>query len=96
MFERPGGAHLMATALREVVTIRQFRRLTARSDGLIVITDAAYPPRVHTTDCPWLRERYFEMKVIRNRRRNGRYFWAPNKRLARSQLGAAPCEKCRP
>ena len=86
----------MATALREVTTIRQFRRLTSRSGGLIVITDGPYPPRVHTTDCSWLRERYFEMKVIRNRCRNGRYFWVPNKRLARSQIGAEPCEKCHP
>ncbi len=86
----------MASALREVSTIRQFRRLTSRDAGFIVITDSAYPPRFHTTECPWLRERYFEMKVIRSDCRHGRYYWVANKRIARSQLGAEPCEKCHP
>ena len=86
----------MATAPREVSTIRQFRRVTSRDAGYIVITDGAYPAHIHRSDCPWLRERYFEQKVIRSDCRHGRYYWVANKRIARSQLDAEPCEKCHP
>jgi hypothetical protein len=84
----------MASAPREICTIHEFRRFAARDPGFIVITDSAYPAHVHRSDCPWLRERYFEAKVIRNQSRNGNYYWVPSVGAARSQLGAVRCEKC--
>jgi len=86
----------MARSVREVRTIREFRRFARRDTGFIVITDSSYPPHVHRPDCAFLRERYFEAKVIRSRGRNGQYYWVPSKSIARSELDAQPCEKCRP
>lgn len=61
--------------MRELKTLKEFREAW-NSDDAIVITDVATGNRFHPhpQTCGHVREEYFEMKVIQNAGKNGRYF----------------------
>jgi len=77
----------------EITTLAQFRDRVSGEFGVIVIEDTAREQAIfHDRGCPFVGEEFFVEKVIDGAGQNGRYYWAKNSRIAKSQLAARPCQ----
>ena len=81
---------------KEIKTLEEFREIQKKEEGYIVIADIAFPNKIHEPSCSFVKEEYFEEKVIRNRCKNGHYYWVNNVRFAKEQWNADPCPICNP
>lgn len=78
----------------EIATLREFRRIVSGAEGVIVITGTS-PPRAHWPLCDLLTEDRFNLNVVLNEGKSGRYYWRGSLMEARKEFGAVPCKKCR-
>ena len=60
--------------------------------GIIVVFDKYTGRTAHPVDCPSVDEAHFVEKVIKNKRRNGRWYWASSYPAAAQELHARPCQ----
>jgi len=79
----------------EITTVKEFRRVIARAEGVIVIT-GSNPPRAHTPFCDLLTDDRFNQNVVMSESRSARYYWRGSVVEARKEFGAVACKKCRP
>jgi hypothetical protein len=79
----------------EINSEEEFNAIRARGVGYIVITDTADPNKIHTLSCPYLQLSYFREKVVKNKCRNGHYYWTTDSRSAQEKCGAQTCLKCK-
>jgi hypothetical protein len=75
--------------------VKEFRRIIAKAEGVIVITGPT-PPRAHTPFCDLLSDDRFNQNVVMSESRGARYYWRSNLVEARKEFGAVACKKCRP
>ena len=80
----------------EIKTVEQFEMIRSKGEGFIVITDIANPNKIHRPNCRWVTRENFVEKVIRNKCRNGRYFWTNDFEYAKNRFKAQPCRTCKP
>lgn len=78
----------------EITTIREFRQIRAKVDGVIVTT-GSNPPRVHRPLCAELTEERFQNVVI-FKEGKGKYYLRNDLVEAVRDFGAAACKKCKP
>lgn len=70
-----------------------FYDAVAQQDGYIVIVDNASPASLaHPPYCPSVQSEHFHEKVVRNKGKSGRYYWASTRQEAREHFGAIPCD----
>ena len=79
---------------KEIETLEEFREIVRKNEGYIVITDIANTNKIHRPSCRWVREEYFEEKVIKNKCRNGHYYWTNNIKFAQKKWGAKVDPTC--
>lgn len=79
---------------REIKTLEEFREGMKKGEGYVVITDTANPNKVHKPSCPWVKEEYFEEKVVQNKCRNGHYYWTDKIDFAKKKWGAEVHPTC--
>jgi hypothetical protein len=77
----------------EIATLREFRQIVSRAEGVIVITGSS-PPRAHWPLCDLLTHDRFNLNVVLNEGGSGRYYWRGSLTEARREFGAVPCKKC--
>ena len=78
----------------EITTLKEFRRIVSGAEGVIVITGTS-PPRAHWPLCDLITEDRFNLNVVLNEGKSGRYYWRGSLIEARKEFGAVPCKKCR-
>jgi len=78
-----------------IVTVKEFRQIMAKAEGVIVITGSK-PPRAHTPFCDLLTDDRFNQNVVIGEGRSAKYYWRGSLIEARREFGAVPCKKCRP
>jgi hypothetical protein len=78
----------------EIRTVEEFRRVLAEGRGHVVITDNANPNKIHNPSCKWLKEAYFQEKVVENDCRNGHYYWTDDPGFATHEWKARRCPDC--
>ena len=79
---------------KEIKTLEEFREIVRKNEGYIVITDIANTNKIHRPSCRWVREEYFEERVIKNKCRNGHYYWTNNIKFAQKKWGAKVDPAC--
>lgn len=79
---------------REITTLDEFRETKKVGKGYTVITDTANPNRIHKPACPWVKEENFEEKVVKNRCKNGHYYWTDNLEFAQAKWQAKTDSTC--
>jgi len=77
----------------EVNTLEELDQIISRKEGFIVITDTT-GNKIHSISCRWVNRNGFELKVIVNRKRNGRYFWCKDYDGAKARFRAKDCRTC--
>jgi len=77
----------------EITTLKEFRRVVSRAEGVIVITGTS-PPRAHWPLCDLLTDDRFNLNVVLNEGGSGRYYWRGSLMEARKEFGAVPCKRC--
>jgi hypothetical protein len=77
----------------EITTLKEFRQLVSRAEGVIVITGTS-PPRAHWPLCELLTDDRFNLNVVLNEAKSGRYYWRVSLLEARREFGAVPCKRC--
>ena len=78
----------------EITSIKEFRRVVARAEGIIVITGTT-PPRAHSPLCNLLTDDRFNQNVNLDGGKSGRYYWRSSLVEARKEFGAVACKRCR-
>lgn len=86
---------MMNANWKEIKSLEEFRQIQREEEGYVVITDIATPNKIHKPSCSFVTEENFEEKVIRNRCKNGNYYWVNNIGIAR-RWNADPCHACNP
>jgi hypothetical protein len=76
----------------EITTLKVFRQVVSRAEGVIVITGTS-PPRAHWPLCDLLTDDRFNLNVV-NEGGSGRYYWRGSLMEARKEFGAVPCRRC--
>ena len=79
----------------EITSIREFRRVVGRAEGVIVITGTK-PPRAHSPLCDLLSDDRFNQNVSMGEGKGGKYYWRNSLIDARKEFGAVGCKRCRP
>jgi hypothetical protein len=79
----------------EIATLKEFRQVIARAEGVIVVTGSK-PPKAHTPFCDLLSDDRFNQNIVLSEKPTARYYWRSTLIDARRELGAVPCKKCRP
>lgn len=79
----------------EIASIREFRQIKLRAEGVIVNTGSK-PPRAHRSLCRELTEERFQEAVVFNEGKKGRYYLRNDLAEAVRDFGAAACKKCKP
>ena len=79
----------------EIENLTQFDKIRSEGVGYIIITDSANPNKIHTVDCRTITEDRFYEKVIRNKCRNGHYYWTDDTKQMK-RFSAVPCSVCKP
>lgn len=77
----------------EITTLREFRQIVSRAEGVIVITGTS-PPRAHWPLCGLLTDDRFNLNVVLNEGGSGKYYWRGSLMEARKEFGAVPCKRC--
>jgi len=77
----------------EITTLKEYRQTVSRADGVIVITGTK-PPKAHSPLCDLLNDDRFNLNVVLNEGRSGRYYWRGSLLEARKEFGAVPCKRC--
>ncbi len=86
--------HLVASQPQGgITTLREFRQAVSRAEGVIVITGTK-PPRAHYPLCDLLTDDRFNLNVVLNEGRSGRYYSRGSLMEARKEFGAVPCKRC--
>jgi hypothetical protein len=80
------------TMIKELLTREDFYDSLLGGEGVIVVVDDVRGRTAHPTTCPTLEAAHFVEKVIVNKRRNGRYYWAGSFPEASRELDAQPCQ----
>lgn len=81
----------------EISSIQSFHKSIQTDEGFIVITDKVTGDHIHRLKCVWLKEEYFDKKVLQNRNEYGRYYWFENYTDATRRFpDAVPCGHCKP
>jgi hypothetical protein len=88
--------HAPTGDIQELTNLPAFTAAVSAAAGCMVVTDRSVPTRFHRAQCQSLKPEYFEMKVMKNGRRRGQYFLAPNYESAASKFSGKPCAVCRP
>jgi len=79
----------------EITTLDEFRRIKREDNGYMVIIDKPTKNRrIHVPSCSFVKEEYFQTKVIVYGRRNGNYFWTNDLKFAESKWDATVCNAC--
>lgn len=79
----------------EITSIREFRRIVGRAEGVIVITGTK-PPRAHSPLCDLLSDDRFNQNVSLGDSKGAKYYWRSDLIEARREFGAVGCRRCRP
>lgn len=79
---------------REIKTLEGLREAVKGNRGYIVITDSANPNKIHRPICSRISENSFEEKVIKNKCRNGHYYWVTTIESANRKWAASECGIC--
>lgn len=77
---------------RELLTRDEFYDAILGGEGVIVVEDTVQGRTSHPVSCPTLDAGNFVEKVIKNQRKNGRYYWVASSAEARRELDASPCQ----
>jgi hypothetical protein len=77
----------------EIETLEELDQIISKKEGFIVITDTT-GNKIHSVSCRWVNRNGFELKVIVNRKRNGRYFWSKDYHEAEARFRAKDCRTC--
>lgn len=77
----------------EIATLREFRQVVSRAEGVIVITGTS-PPRAHSPLCDLLTDDRFNSNVVLSGGKGGRYYQRGSLSEARREFGAVPCKRC--
>ena len=77
----------------EITTLREFRQIVSRAEGVIVITGTS-PPRAHWSLCDLLTDDRFNLNVVLDEGGSGKYYWRGSLMEARKEFGAVPCKRC--
>jgi hypothetical protein len=77
----------------EITTLKEFRQIVSRAEGVIVITGTK-PPRAHWPLCDLLTDDRFNLNVVLNEGGSGKYYWRDSLMEARREFGAVPCKRC--
>ncbi len=91
--EVPSKRALKSQPQGEIATLKEFRQVISQAEGVIVITGTS-PPRAHSPLCNLLTDDRFNLNVVLNESRSGRYYWRSSLVDARKELGAVPCKRC--
>ena len=62
--------------MKEIKTKADFEEVMRNNEGYVIITDTANPDRIHKPCCKDVRWENFEEKVIKNKCKNGHYYWS--------------------
>ena len=80
----------------EVTSLPDYKRYVASKTGYFLRTDNGTPDMIHAVDCSHYRgkrgEKYFEEKVVTNKRRNGQYFYSKSLPDLKKWSGATECD----
>ena len=79
----------------ELCTIKEFRQVKLRAEGVIVTTGSK-PPRAHRALCRELSEERFTEAVVFNEGKKGRYYLRKDLAEAVRDFQAVACMKCKP
>ena len=79
----------------EIRTIKEFRQVKLRAEGVIVTTGSK-PPKAHRALCRELSEERFTEAVVFNDGKKGRYYQRRDLAEAVRDFHAAACMKCKP
>jgi hypothetical protein len=80
--------------VQEVKGYLVLRELKNSGDGYFVITDSANGNRIHDVKCSFVTEENFATKVLKNRSKNGHYYWIDSVAEGISRFQAQPCKHC--
>ena len=83
------------SASHEIRTVEEFRGVTARPVGIVVVSDTATGTKAHRPDCRYVTEENFTAKVIDGGGRNGHYYAYLRSEDATQETGAEWCQVCR-
>ena len=61
--------------MKEIKTKAEFEEVVRNNEGYVIITDTVNPDRIHRLPCDYITLGNFEEKVIKNRSKNGHYYW---------------------
>ncbi|HYC11221.1 MAG TPA: DUF6308 family protein [Nitrososphaerales archaeon] len=79
----------------EIASIKEFRRVIARAEGVIVITTTR-PPRAHSPLCDLVSDDRFVENTSLGEGKKAKYYWSASLFEARRDFGAVGCKRCRP
>ena len=69
----------------QIQNLRQFEEVKNNNVGYVLILDIANPNRIHRPRCKYIKENRFRTKVMKNRNKNGSYWWVKNLNIAASK-----------
>jgi len=91
----PGGEPEQQDHAGEITTVKEFRRVVAQAEGVIVITGTK-PPRAHSPLCDLISDDRFVGNTSLGEGRGMKYYWRSSLLEARKEFGAAGCKRCKP
>jgi len=79
----------------EMTSVKEFRRVVARAEGVIVIIGTK-PPKAHSPLCDLVSDDRFVENTSLGEGKKAKYYWRASLIEARRDFGAVGCKKCRP
>lgn len=87
----------LKAALQEsnrIQSINEFNMRISVGEGFIFITDRKKGHKFHKPSCAWLKGASFLQKVVKNRRKNGSYYWCSESDYAKTAFRFKTCQVC--
>jgi hypothetical protein len=81
---------------REITSFDDLRSVRLADEGYIVITDTTRPTLVHKLNAKCINVDSFNLKVVINQGKQGKYYWVDSVATAARKYGAKRCKTCKP
>jgi len=85
----------MRSFYQRIATVKGFNDVIGEGRGYICIIDFVTGNKVHRIPCPLVNVELFNKKVIKNKCRDGYYFWVESISVAKELWNASECPRCR-
>lgn len=80
-----------------IKTSQEFEKIVKIKKGFVVVTAPNNFAHIHLIFCRYINKQYFLQKVIKNKGKNGNYFWIDSEnKIMRLFPNAKPCRHCNP